>query len=230
MSDNIATGSGASSGRAKQGSTGKPDGKPAAELKDLGGQVATAFRTGATSLFEEQRNRAADEIASLGEALQRSTQSLDGSIGQAILPYAEDAARQVGDFADTLRGRSLAQLGSDLEGFARSWPMAFLAAAIGTGFIAGRFLLSSSQSTGSETTQYNTSGVRDVDTPVPSPKPAGTNPMRPAAPQPTAASPAGSAKAEPAAAAKPGPVTTAKAEPAASTATGAGAKPKAGDR
>jgi len=116
---------------------------PVADMKELGGQLAGAARNGANSLYEEQRDRAADEIAALGQALGRSAGTLNGAIGEAIAPYAQQAARQVGGFADTLRHRSLADVGSDIEGFARQWPTAFIAASIGLGFIAGRFLFSS---------------------------------------------------------------------------------------
>jgi len=117
-----------------------------ADVKELGGRLVSAARNGANSLYEEQRNRAVEQIAALGDALERSAGSLDGTIGEAVSPYAQTAARQVGDFADTLRNRSMSQLGGDIEGFARQWPMAFLAASIGLGFVAGRFLLSSGAS------------------------------------------------------------------------------------
>jgi len=120
--------------------------KPITDVKDLGGQLMNAARNGASNLYEEQRNRAADEISALGETLKNSAQSLDGTLGQAIAPYAETAAQRVGGFADTLRDRSLNQVAEDLERFARQWPMAFMAAAVGVGFVAGRFLLSSGSS------------------------------------------------------------------------------------
>jgi len=156
MSDNVATGSGSSSGNSSaianttQSGSGQSGGqtgsKPLADVKELGGQLLGAAQNGANSLYEEQRDRAADEISALGETLKKSAQSLDGALGQAIAPYAETAAQQVGGFADTMRDRSLNQVASDIEGFARQWPMAFIAAAIGVGFVAGRFLLSSGAS------------------------------------------------------------------------------------
>jgi hypothetical protein len=145
MSDSTMTGSGSASNSdftpAKRSQNGP---RPVlGDVKELGGQLASAARKGANSLYEEQRNRAAAEISALGESLGRSAKSLDGTIGEAVAPYAEDAARQVEDFAGTLRDKSIGELGSDVEGFARQWPMAFMAAAVGAGFLAGRFLLSS---------------------------------------------------------------------------------------
>ena len=148
MSDATVTGprssSDGSSTPAKTGpKAGRQGARPLADVKEIGGQLVNAARNGANSLYEEQRNRAADEISALGDSLQRSAKSLDGTIGESIAPYAETAARQVEEFAGTLRQRSLSQVGDDIEGVARQWPMAFLAAAVGAGFIAGRFLLSS---------------------------------------------------------------------------------------
>jgi hypothetical protein len=117
-------------------------GGPLADAKELGTELASAVRDSATSLFEEQRNRAADEIAALGQALRQSARSLDQS-GGTVARYADEAAQQIGDFATTLRNRSWNELTGDIEGFARRWPTAFIVAAVGVGFAAGRFLMAS---------------------------------------------------------------------------------------
>jgi len=122
----------------------RPSGGPLADAKELGTDLVAAVRDSATSLFEEQRNRAADEIAALGQALQRSAQSLDQG-GGTVARYADDAARHIGDFATTVRNRSWDELTGDVEAFARRWPLAFMAAAVGVGFAAGRFLMASAR-------------------------------------------------------------------------------------
>ena len=113
------------------------------EVKDMGTELLGAVRDGATSLFEEQRRRAAGEIAALGEVLRRSAQSLDRTAGPTVAQYTDEAGRQISEFADTLRTRSLGQMAGDIEDFARRWPIAFMAAAAGIGVLAGRFLISS---------------------------------------------------------------------------------------
>src|SRR5207249_8742674 len=60
-----------------------------------------------------------------------------------VAQYADDAASQITQFADTLRTRSLGQMAGDIEDFARRWPLAFMTAAVGVGVLAGRFLISS---------------------------------------------------------------------------------------
>ena len=118
-------------------------GRALAEVKEMGSEAVAAVRDSANSLFEEQRNRAANEIAALGKALRHSAQSLDQN-GGTVARYADDAARQIGDFAEKLRHRSWNEMTADVEDFARRWPTAFMAAAFGIGFVAGRFLMSSS--------------------------------------------------------------------------------------
>ena len=90
---------------------GGGDGSRAVEdAKEMGTELIGAVREGATSFFEEQRNRAASEIASLG-----------------------------------------GMMANDIEDFARQWPIAFIAAAVGAGFLAGRFLVSSASRPASQT-------------------------------------------------------------------------------
>jgi hypothetical protein len=123
---------------------GGGDGSRAVEdAKEMGTELIGAVRENATSFFEEQRNRAASEIAALGDMLRRSARSLDQTSSTTIGRYAEDAATEITQFADRLRTRSLGMMADDVESFARQWPVAFIAAAVGAGFLAGRFLVSS---------------------------------------------------------------------------------------
>jgi hypothetical protein len=133
-------------------SSGQPDGSRAvADAKEMGTELVGAVREGATSFFEEQRDRAASEIASLGEALRESARCFDRTGSTAISRYAEEAASEIDQFAQRLRNRSLGMIAEDVEDFARQWPVAFIAAAVGAGFLAGRFLISSASRSRSET-------------------------------------------------------------------------------
>lgn len=118
----------------------------AAEAKEMGAELLGALRDSAATLADEQRQRAAGQIAAVGEALRRSAESLEHTGSRPLAHYAEEAGRQVGDFADRLRTRSWDELAGDVEAFARRWPMVFIAATVGAGFAAGRFLLSSTPS------------------------------------------------------------------------------------
>jgi len=115
----------------------------AADARNMRDELLAAVRDSAGSLLDEQRNRAATQIATLGDVLRRSAEALDDEMPGAVARYAGDAARQIDDFAEALRSRSWNQLTGDIETFARRWPMAFLASAIGLGFVAGRVLIAS---------------------------------------------------------------------------------------
>lgn len=149
-------------------SHGQPDGTRAiAEAKEVGTELIGAVREGATSFFEEQRDRAASEISSVGEMLRRSARTLDQNRSTTIGRYAEDAADEITDFAERLRTRSLGMMAEDVEDFARQWPIAFMAAALGAGFLAGRFLISSA----------SRPQPRTMARPAPHPSPAMNQPI-----------------------------------------------------
>jgi len=112
------------------------------DAKQMGNQLLSAARESVTGALDEQRGRAADQIATIGGALRRSAESLDREAGVPISRYADEAAQRIEDFAELVRERSWNQLARDAEDFARDWPWAFLGAAIGIGFVAGRVLLS----------------------------------------------------------------------------------------
>ena len=102
-----------------------------------------AVRDSATALFEEKRNRAADEIAAASEVLRRSVQSLDHARGGIVARRGDEAAHQLGDFAAWLRSRAWGELTGDIEDVARRYPMMFIGTATAIGFVAGRFLTAS---------------------------------------------------------------------------------------
>ena len=155
-------------GTAHGTSRGQPDGSRAVEdAKQMGTELVGAVREGATSFFEEQRDRAASEIASFGEMLRRSAHTLDENRGTIIGRYAEDAADEITQFAARLRNRSLGMMAEDVEDFARQFPAAFMAAAVGVGFLAGRFLISSASRPRSQT----------MPQPVPRPMPSAHQPV-----------------------------------------------------
>ena len=121
-----------------------------AETKELGSEAMAAVRDSATTFFEEQRDRAATEIAAVGNLLCSSVQLLDRN-GGTVGNYARDAGKQINDFADRLRTRSWSGLCGDVEGFARDNPMVFLAAAVGAGFVAARVIAASANQPVGET-------------------------------------------------------------------------------
>ena len=107
--------------------------------KDLGNELIAAVRDNATALLDEQRDRAATEIAAAGDLLRHSAQSLDQKSG-VVARAANDMAMQIDDLASWLRNRSWGELAEDVEGFARRNPMLFVGVAAALGFLACRFV------------------------------------------------------------------------------------------
>ena len=119
-------------------------------VKDMAGEVVGAVREAAGSFLDEQRQRAADEVAALAGILRRSAQGLEPQGATAVSRYADEAAQELRRFADTVRHRSWNALAADVESFARRFPVGFLMAALGVGFVASRFLSASARPAGRE--------------------------------------------------------------------------------
>jgi len=136
------------------------------DAKKVGSELVGAARDSAASLLDAQRARVAEQISALGDALRQSTDSLDSTGVGALAEYANQAADRIAGFADTVRDRSWNELASDLEGFARRYPLTFMMSAMGVGFALGRFLLSSPDRISASTTSGGTgmSGVRTSET------------------------------------------------------------------
>src|SRR5947208_15803185 len=84
---------GASPGTSQGMARGQPDGsRVVQDAKEMGTEVIGAVREGASSFFEEQRDRAAGEIASFGEMLRRSARALDDNHSAMSGQSAEGAA------------------------------------------------------------------------------------------------------------------------------------------
>lgn len=145
MADNeftTASRSGSTSSPAGSGGNLDPE-RMVENAKNMGNQLVGAVRDSATSLLDEQKRNAADQISSVAGMMRDSVQSLDRQSAGVICEYAEEAAQQIDDFADRLRHGSWGELAEDVEGFARRWPGVFMVSAVAAGFMAGRFLVAS---------------------------------------------------------------------------------------
>jgi hypothetical protein len=101
---------------------------------------------------EEQKAAGADFVSGMAGALRRSANEF-GEVPQAA-QYIRLAANQIDSVSDAFRKRDLNQLVSDVQGFARRQPTAFLGMAVLAGFAAVRFLKTSTGSAGSSTTSH----------------------------------------------------------------------------
>lgn len=102
---------------------------------------------------EEQKAAGADFVTGMAGALRRAANEF-GEVPQAA-QYIRLAANQIDSVSDAFRKRDLNQLVSDVQGFARRQPTAFLGMAVLAGFAAVRFLKTSTgTSAGSSTASH----------------------------------------------------------------------------
>jgi hypothetical protein len=90
---------------------------------------------------EQQKVAGADFVSGMAGALRRASHEF-GELPQAA-QYIRLAADQVDSVSEAFRKRDLSQLVSDVQGFARRQPTAFLGLAVLPGFTAIRFLKTS---------------------------------------------------------------------------------------
>jgi gas vesicle protein len=99
---------------------------------------------------EEQKAAGADFVSGMAGALRRAAHEF-GEVPQAE-QYIRLAANQIDSVSEAFRKRDVNQLVSDVQGFARRQPTAFLGMAVLAGFAAVRFLKTSTgTSAGSST-------------------------------------------------------------------------------
>jgi cell division septum initiation protein DivIVA len=109
-----------------------------AEPRGVFGEFLDAARAAVIAMLDEQKERAADRVAALGEAVSRAGQSLDSSQTPTIARYASRTAAQIDGFSAGIRERSWQEISDDTAAFAQRRPAVFFAAAAALGFLAGR--------------------------------------------------------------------------------------------
>jgi hypothetical protein len=110
------------------------------DLSSAGGQLADNAR----SMLQDQQRSAASGLGDFAGALRRAARESGGN-GSPASRIAEGAADRLQRVSDSLRNKDLDSLLRDAESFARQQPAVFIGAAALVGFLAVRFLKSSSQ-------------------------------------------------------------------------------------
>src|SRR3712207_4552136 len=101
-----------------------------------------------------QKHNAAQRMSPVQAALRETGQQLRNQGQGPVAEYADKAADQVERFAGYLRENDVDSLLNDARGFARRNPAVFLGSAAALGFLATRFLKSSSQEEGYSADYY----------------------------------------------------------------------------
>ena len=102
-------------------------------------------KQGARSMLDEQKHTAASSIGDIAATLRSSASDLGGRNQPMIARMAECAADGLEQVSGALQRRDLDGLIRETESYARRQPVVFFGAAVVAGFLAIRFLKSTSQ-------------------------------------------------------------------------------------
>ena len=99
----------------------------------------------ARSMLDEHKHSAASGICDIAEALRTSARNLSGKDQTTVARLARGAADGLDQLSGAIERRDLDGWVREAEALARRRPVAFFGAAVAAGFLAARFLKSSSQ-------------------------------------------------------------------------------------
>lgn len=108
------------------------------ELANRGGEQVK-------SQLETQKHQAAQRMTPVQTALRETAQQLRRQSQDSMAQYADDASDQVERFSGYLRNTSVEEITDEVRGFARGRSPLFLGSAVALGFLATRFLKSTSR-------------------------------------------------------------------------------------
>jgi len=123
-------------------------GQVADQAQQAAGQVVDQARQQVSSRLVGQKDRAAEGLTSVAQALRQTSQQLRAQDQQAVTGYIESAASQVERVSNYLKHNDLGGLIDDVEQFARRQPALFLGGTFVLGLLGARFLKSSRPTTG----------------------------------------------------------------------------------
>ena len=131
----------------KQG-LAKDAGELGGGLKTLATGVADEAKHAVEGQLSSQKSRVVDGLAGVAQAIRHvgqggRGQSDESPISPALMPYIDQAADQVERASAYFDKKSLGEVASDVEGFARREPALFLGGAFALGLLGGRFLKAS---------------------------------------------------------------------------------------
>ena len=111
------------------------------EAKDL----AKSAEGQARSALSDQKEQAAHELDSVAQAFRTTGQQLRQQEQTALADYSRQIASQVESFSGYIQNRTIDDMLTDAEDFARNQPELFVGGAFALGILAARFFKSSSE-------------------------------------------------------------------------------------
>ena len=117
------------------------------QAKETAGQAYEAVTEKAATKLDEQKSTLSDGLSTVADSVRQVGENLgssrtDSGLAEAAAKYTNTAAQKLEDVAGYFETRNVREMARDLESFARRNPAVFLGAAFGLGFLAARFLKS----------------------------------------------------------------------------------------
>lgn len=119
------------------------------QAKDTAGQAYGLATEKATTKLEEQKTTLAGGLTSVADGIKQVGETLrdngeENPITEFTAKYGDSLAKQIENIGSYFENKDVREMVSDVESFARRNPVVFIGAAFGLGFLAARFLKSSS--------------------------------------------------------------------------------------
>jgi hypothetical protein len=155
---------------------------PAAEhlqnLQDDAMAALDSVRQQGTAQFEQYRETAAEQIASLAAGAKSAAENMQDNDTLGLSHYVTDIAASMSTLAEDLRGKSAEELLHKAGKLAQDNPGLFIAGSIALGFGLSRFLRASSPdiSAGADSGSSSYVPSDDAGNPYPDPEPVTENP------------------------------------------------------
>jgi hypothetical protein len=114
------------------------------QAQEKAGQLVDQAKDQVKTQLSSQKERAAGTLGSVAEALRQTGENLRQGEQAPVGDLASSAANWIDQFSGSLRDKDVDQMLAEAESFARRNPTVFIGSAFALGFLAARFLKSSS--------------------------------------------------------------------------------------
>jgi len=120
-------------------------GQVADQAQQKMGEVVGQAKETVTAQATSQKDRAAESLEAVAQALRQAGQELQGREQGTVAQFIDTAAERVERLSGFLQGRDVQQIVGEVERYARRNPALFLGGAFALGLLGARFLKSSSR-------------------------------------------------------------------------------------
>jgi ElaB/YqjD/DUF883 family membrane-anchored ribosome-binding protein len=119
------------------------------QAKNTVGQAYGTATKRATEVLEEQKETLAGGLTSVADSIKQVGENLNNpdeqnKITETAAKYTNSLAQQIEQISDYFEHKEIREMVRDVEGFARKYPAYFIGGAFALGFLAARFLKSTS--------------------------------------------------------------------------------------